>query len=163
MFAALDAKILTQPTLTPGNDHVRGDSAVPRTQWDPSRVSFDVFFQGFSNGEASPGGGSLMRAVLAPYIKREEPEHGFLMVEIGDGSADLYLDDDDMMANHISGRDPWDPLVQGAEAAGWVIMPVGCPTCLTRDDQVRDLPDPLRDAVAVVRSGADLVQVIESA
>jgi hypothetical protein len=126
-------------------------------------VSFDVFFQGFSNGEASPGGGSRMREVLAPYIKRSEPEHDFVVVEIGDGSADVYLDEDDMMANHISGRDPWDLLVQGAKAADWVIMPVGCPTCLTRDDQRHDLPDPLREAVAVVRSGADLLQVVESA
>lgn len=116
-----------------------------------------------SNGEASPGGGSLTRAVLTPYIKREEPEHDFLMVEIGDGYADLYLDDVDMMANHISGRDTLGSPRSGSRGRGLGDHAGGSPTCLTRDDQVRDLPDPLRDAVAVVRSGADLLHVIESA
>jgi hypothetical protein len=126
-------------------------------------VSFDVFFQGFDQGEPVPGGGSRMREVLAPCIKREEPETSFLLIEVGDGDADVYLDDDDMLANHITGRDPWDLLVKGAAAAGWVILPVGCPTCLTHEDQERDLPDGLRERVVIVRSGADLRRVIETA
>jgi hypothetical protein len=51
---------------------------------------------------------------------------------VGDGEADIYLHDAGMMANHIEGRDRWDLLVQGAKAANWVIIPVGCPTCQAR-------------------------------
>ena len=126
-------------------------------------MSFDVFFQGFDKGEPVPGGGSRMRDVLAPCIKREEPGTSFLLIEVGDGDADVYLDDDDMLANHVTGRDPWDLLVKGAAAAGWVILPVGCPTCLTHEDQEHDLPDELRERVVIVRSGADLLRAIETA
>jgi hypothetical protein len=77
------------------------------------RVSFDVFFQGFAHGEPTPGGGDMMRQVLQPYIEREEPEHTFLLVRIGDDAAAIYLDQDHMMANHITGERPWDLLVRG--------------------------------------------------
>jgi hypothetical protein len=126
-------------------------------------VSFDVFFRGFDQGEPVRGGGPRMRDVLATCIKREEPRHTFLEIEVGDGTADVYLNDDGMLANHITGRDPWDLLVKGAAAAGWVILPVGCPTCLTHEDQEHDLPDELREGAVIVRSGADLLGVIETA
>jgi hypothetical protein len=66
--------------------------------------SFDVFFQRFTNGEADPGGGERMRQVLEPFIVREESQSHFALVEYGDGSADVYLDSDGMMANHVSGE-----------------------------------------------------------
>jgi len=104
-----------------------------------------------------------MREVVAPHIRREDERHDLVLIEIGDGSAELYLSDDSMMATHVSGRDPWDVLVQGAKSAGWVIMPVGCPTCLTNDDQAEHLPPELQEEVALVLTGADLLRVIESA
>lgn len=67
-------------------------------------MSFDVFFQRFAHGDAEPGGGELMREVLDPFVVREEPEHSFLLLEYGDGSALVYLDGDGMMANHITGQ-----------------------------------------------------------
>jgi hypothetical protein len=79
--------------------------------------------------------------VLAPFIVSSEPEHRFVHVRYGDGSADVYPNDDDMMANHISGTSPWKVLVEGAKAAGWVILPVGCPTCLTDEAQRSHLPE----------------------
>jgi hypothetical protein len=126
-------------------------------------MSFDVFFQRFVGGEAVPGGGEVMRATLAPYIAREEPEHHFALVEYGDGSADVYLDGDNMMANHITGNEPWHLLVEGARAAEWVIMPVGFPTCITDDGQRADLPDELPADVVLVTNGAELLHVITSA
>jgi hypothetical protein len=102
-------------------------------------VSFDVFFLGFLAGESSERGGAQMREVLAPYIS-EEDEH-FFRVPVGDEEADVYLHDGGMMANHIHGRDPWDLLVLGARAANWVIIPVGCPTCLTQPGQMEELPE----------------------
>lgn len=55
-----------------------------------------------------------MREVLASFIVREEPGHHFVLIEGGDGSADVYLDEDGMMANHITGEDPWQLLVEHA-------------------------------------------------
>jgi hypothetical protein len=123
-------------------------------------MSFDVFFQGFLAGEPSERGGAQMQAVLAPYIIEAAP--AFLRVRKGDGEADIYLGDGGMMANHISGDDPWDLLVQGARAANWVIIPVGCPTCLTQPGQREELPEGLDDDVVVVDTGADLLAVIAS-
>jgi len=123
-------------------------------------VSFDVFFQGFIAGESSERGGSEMRTVLAPYVT--ESHGSFLRVQIGDGEADIYLSDDGMVTNHVSGRDPWDLLVRGAQAANWLILPLDCPTCLTQPGQQEELPEGIDGEVVVVHSGADLRAVIES-
>ncbi len=128
-----------------------------------SAVSFDVFFQRFVDGDALPGGGDRMRAVLEPFVVREKPDYQFLHIGYQDGTADVYLGDDGMMANHISGRDPWDLLVTGARAAEWVIMPVGCAVCITEESQRSHLPPDLDEEVALVLTGADLLSVIESA
>lgn len=83
-------------------------------------------------------------------------------MRVGDGAADVYLHDGGMMANHISGRDPWHLLVQGARAANWVIIPVGCPTCLTQPGQMEELPEGLDSDVVVVETSAHLQAVIDS-
>ena len=126
-------------------------------------MSFDVFFQRFKNGDADEGGGEAMRRVLAPHIVREGPEHDFALIEFGNGSADVYLGASDMMANHVSGDSPWDLLVDGAMAAQWVILPVGCPTCITDEAQRAHLPAGLDEDVVLVKTGADLLAVIRSA
>ena len=123
-------------------------------------MSFDVFFQGFLAGQSSRRGGAQMREVLAPHVV--ERRDTFLHVRFGDGEADVYVDDDAMMAHHVSGQDAWDLLLEGARAANWVIMPVGCPTCLTRPDQREELPAELRADAVVVDTGADLRAVTAS-
>jgi hypothetical protein len=128
--------------------------------WEAPAVSFDVYFQGFRNGGTEPGGGDAMREVLAGYIVREEPEHSFARVEYGDGSADIYLSPDAMKADHVTGNEPWDLLVRGASAAGWVIMPVGCPACITDESDRTHLPDGLDDEAALVTTGDELLRVI---
>ncbi|MDP9904802.1 hypothetical protein [Arthrobacter bambusae] len=125
-------------------------------------MSYDVFLQGFVNGEPVLGGGVQMREVLAPFIVREEPDSRCLLIEYGDGTADVYLADDGMMANHISGEQPWELVVKGAAGAGWVIMPVGCPTCLTEEAQRADLPESIREDAVVTATGADLLRAIRS-
>jgi hypothetical protein len=82
----------------------------------------------------------------------EEPAHHFVLVECGDGSADVYLERDNMMANHITGEDPWELLVKGGRAAGRVILPVGCPTCVA-EAQRNHLPAGLDDDVALLATG----------
>jgi hypothetical protein len=121
-------------------------------------MSLDVFFQGFIAGESSATGSTEMLAVLAPYVR--ERRGTFLHIQVGDGGADLYLNDDGMMANHVSGQDSWDLLVAGAMAANWVILPLGCPTCLTGPGQRDELPEGLDADIARVGSGADLRAMI---
>jgi hypothetical protein len=84
------------------------------------------------------------------------------LIEHGDGTADVYLDDDGMMANHIAGDGPWDLLVEGARAAGWVILPVGCATGITDEAQRSHLPAGLDEDVVLVATGADLLRAIQS-
>lgn len=130
--------------------------------WERLTVSFDVYFQRFRNGDADPQGGEQMRQILQPHIAREDSEQNFALVEYGDGSADVYLDRGGMMANHVSGDHLWDLLVEGARAADWVIMPVGCPTCLTSEAQRTHLPADLQDDVVSIATGDELLLVIRS-
>ena len=125
-------------------------------------MSFDVFFQRFEDGDAAEGGGDEMRQVLAGHIVREEPDRGFALIEIGNGAADVYLDRSSMMANHISGDEPWDLLVEGARAAQWVILPAGCPTCITDESQRAHLPEGLDDEVVLVANGSELRAAVQS-
>lgn len=125
-------------------------------------MSFDVFFQGFVGGDAAAGGGPEMRGVLEPHIVEEEPEHDFVQIRVGAGSADLYLSDDSMMANHVVGDEPWEVLVAGARAAGWVLIPTGCSTCITDEGQRTALPTELQQDVVLIATGADLLAVIRA-
>ena len=77
-------------------------------------------------------------------------------------SAQVYVNDDGIMADHVSGQDPWDLLVQAAPAANWVIMPADSVTCLTDPGRQRELPEELAEDAVVVDSGADLLAVIAS-
>jgi hypothetical protein len=83
-----------------------------------------------------------------------------LHVRFGDGEADLYLSCYGMVANHVSGRDPWQLLVLGAQAADWVVLPLDRPVCLTGPGQRESLPNELGDDVVVVGSGAELLKVV---
>lgn len=125
-------------------------------------VSFDVYFQRFSDDGNTSGGGETMRQCLQPFIVRENPARNFARVEYGDGSVDVYLDDDGMLANHIAGEKPWQLLYEGARAAGWVILPSGRPTCITDEMHRWHLPDGLDTEVAFVSSGEELLEVIRS-
>lgn len=95
-------------------------------------------------------------AVLQPFVSSTQADH-HLLISYGDGTADIYLSDDGMMANHIAGHDPWDLLVEAARAAGWVILPSGCPTCLTDPGQRTHLPEGLDADVVLVLTGTDLL------
>ena len=130
--------------------------------WQGLLVSFDVFFQGFADGDARSGGGERMLEVLRPFIAREDPASSYRQIVYGNGEAGVYLRDGGMMANHVCGTNPWELLVQGAQAARWVILPVGCPTCLTDDGQRNHLPGGLAQGVVMVVTGVDLLRAITS-
>ncbi|MBT2551536.1 hypothetical protein [Arthrobacter sp. ISL-5] len=64
-------------------------------------------FSGSSAVNRSRVAAIAMREALQPFIVRQDPHHRFALIEYGNGSADVYLDSDGMMANHISGEDLW--------------------------------------------------------
>lgn len=67
-----------------------------------------------------------------------------------------------MTVNHVTGSDPWDLLVKGAQAANWVILPLDCPICLTGPGQREELPEELGDDIEYVDSGAELLAILDS-
>jgi hypothetical protein len=137
---------------------------------DSVTVSFDIVLQAFTDGDAAGGDIAALRAVLEPLVRHRD---GYgVQIETADGEADVYgLDDDEerveavaVMVNHASGRALWDVLYDAARAAGLVVMPVGCPVCVTDERQIPHLPPELVDAagVVVVRSGADILAAVEA-
>lgn len=66
------------------------------------------------------------------------------------------------MFNHPSGAAVFDLIYQLAVLSGWVVLPVGCPVCVTDPDRVPALPaDLVADVgVAVIGSGADLLRLV---
>ena len=124
-------------------------------------VSFDVFLQGFCDGESSNTGSAEALAVLEPMVSNRS--EGFLQITTTDGAADCYGADRgsiSMMFNHVEGRAAWDVIHHVASAAGWVVMPVGCGTLLTDAAQRGHLPDGVPDPILLVRSGADILAAI---
>ncbi len=123
-------------------------------------MEIDAYFQGFDEGAEAPGGGARMREVLAPHVVREEPEHDYLRVEVGASGADVYLDEDHMLVNHVEGEPAWELLLQGARAANWVAVAPGGPVCLVDETQRRHLPPEYAEGGAVVTSGAALAAAL---
>lgn len=124
-------------------------------------MAFDIYLQGFIDGEASGTGGESVREVLRPYLRRtsDEPEQ----LEIGpDSRADIYLSEDSLMVSHIEGAAVFDLLLEAARAGRWTIMPIGVPPAVTDVDLLAHLPDGLSDGAVIVETGADLLRLIES-
>lgn len=101
-----------------------------------------------------------MRKVLHPFVKREEPQHNFVAVECRGASADVYFVENSMLVQHVSDQRMWDLLVRGAREADWVILPTGCPPCITAESQRLHLPAELEEDARLVQSGTELLRVI---
>jgi len=127
-------------------------------------VSFDIFLQSFAGGEAAPGDPVAARRVLDPYLAAPPDGNGYAKVRTDDGEADVYgVGSDSLMINHASGTLIWQVVVDVAEAGGYVILPIGVPACLVREEMTGDLPGELRDGAVVVRSGAELLDAVARA
>jgi hypothetical protein len=123
-------------------------------------VSFDVFLQRFGDhrGDARAGARVLEPLLVSP------PSDGYGLVRTTDGEADVYgLGTDSLMFTHASGRQVRQVMVDVAHAAGYAIMPVGCPTCVTRVEHVADLPEEVRSSVVVIQNGDDLLATVTDA
>jgi hypothetical protein len=128
-------------------------------------MSFDVFLQGFRNGDSANGDGAEVRKALDPFIM--ESGETWARVTTADGGAEAYGLDDvstGLMFTHLSGREIWDVVFDVARAGGFVVMPVGCPVGVLDEGDIEDLPASLvEDAGAVVvTTGADLLQLVEN-
>jgi hypothetical protein len=123
-------------------------------------VSFDIFLQRFDDAATD---GSAVMSVLRPLIVDEDDEHRFRRIVTGDGDAEVYGDPaSDLMFTHASGVEVWDVIVDVARAAGWVVMPVGCGTCVVDEAQRAGLPEFVPEPVVTVRSGAELIAAIKA-
>ena len=127
-------------------------------------MSFDVFFQRFAAGGPSAADAGAVEAYLSQMIK----EQSRYCTRIGtiDGEADVYGLDSlatGVMINHASGRAIWDVMFELARIGGYAIMPVGSGTCITEAVDPSDLPAEVPEPITVVRSGRDLLDVVEGA
>jgi hypothetical protein len=132
-------------------------------------MSFDVFVLGFHGGDSVAMPSAAFHDVFGPHIDRTEPQHGYWHVTATDGGeADIYarIDGDtfeSLMFTRFSDGDVLDLLAAFARRSNAVIMPIGCPTCLTTPDQLKHLPDELASQDAIlVANGRDIANVISS-
>lgn len=132
---------------------------------DALGMSFEIFVQGFLDGDAAPGDRAAAVALIRPLLAAPARE-GFGRIVTADGEAGVYsLDDDDagLMINNASGSAVWQLIVEVAREAEWTIMPVGCPPCVTEEKLLGHLPDELREDAIIVTNGADLERTVQNA
>src|SRR5262245_18451139 len=123
-------------------------------------MSFDIFVQAFRHGNRHDVGASAVHDALAPFLVEGK---GGWHLRAGLSSAELYGVENlgtGFMVTHVDGDELWDVLVQVARACDLVIMPVGVATAITRPDQVRHLPEEIREGAELVTSGAELRELI---
>lgn len=127
-------------------------------------MSFEVFLQGF---EPCADG----RRAAEPVLRILEP----LVSDRGDGWCTITTADREtttvygidragsgLMFSRPSGSDVWDVMFDIARAARFVVMPLGCGTCLADDSIRASLPEDIPQPVTLVRSGADILRIVTS-
>ena len=130
-------------------------------------MSFDIHLQAFKDGDAVDREGAAVRQRLLAAAKHYEAESGF--VEIGDdlAPADIYgvppegAPLESLMFSRV-GSNGLDLLVEVAQMADLVVIPMGCPVCIVHGEQRQHLPPELTDAgVELVTTGKALLDVIQ--
>ncbi len=126
-------------------------------------MSYDIYVQGFTRGEAGSLDPAPLRELLWGHLVFEGREA--MRLEFEDGGAEIYGADDPatgFMVTHASGIQVWDFLAEVAVRCGaTVLLPDG--PALVGSPAARDeLPEELtRDAV-VVKTGVEMLAVIAS-
>jgi len=130
-------------------------------------MSFEMFVQGFADGNAAPMPSAAFD-VFRPHVDRTRPEHHFWRLRTPDGSdAVIYADVtpgtfDSLMITRFSAGDPVDLLADFTIPAGAVILAPGGPAMLTAEAQRPQLPDDFQSDAIIVRNGDDIRQAIEN-
>lgn len=125
-----------------------------------------MFLQAFRDGDDTDADAVLLDGLIRPHLASMGEETGCATLTFADGRLDLHgLDDlgSGFMVNHVEGEAAYGFLVDVASQADLAILPVGCPTAVCGDHLLAHLPDELRDDVVVVRTGADLLDLIRTA
>lgn len=122
-------------------------------------MGYEIYFQGFVDGDASGRGGDVVRAILEPHASTTDADGGFLRIELPDGGSDVHLSDGSMMVTHTGGAATWDLLVRAAREADWSVLLLDAPPAITHEQQRAHLPPELADPV-LVTTGADLLRLI---
>lgn len=98
-------------------------------------------------------------------------QYGYSRVRRGIGEADLYAAqpgeslDSLMFSRPAGGTEIFDLIVDVARAGRMVIMPAGCPPCVTDDGGLRTFPDDIAEALGhpvVVTDGSELLELVEN-
>lgn len=127
-------------------------------------MSFDIFLQGFRGGQGDDGDWEAANEVLAPYLVRQDDRFDYALIRTpGGDEADAYgVGGTSLMVSRSTGGKIYDVLYAVASAGRWAVIPVGCPTCVTSEDLLPELPEELRSNAIVVTSGDDIQRVIEA-
>ena len=124
-------------------------------------MAFDIFLQAFRDGGAAEADVEVILSVVGSCIRRRD--EWCTRIETSDGGADIYgLDTSvqSLMINHASGTAVWDLIYDLAQSAGLAVMPVGCPTCVTDNHALSDLPPELASSAIIVSSADELLLVV---
>lgn len=123
-------------------------------------MAFDIFLLAFDKGEPCPIDARVARDILEPVAT--EQDGGFLRIEVGDGTADVFgLGEDDdqkssLMFNHVSGIDPWATIFQVMEACQLAVIAPGSETCVSSAEIGARLPSEFVEWT-IVSSGDELL------
>jgi hypothetical protein len=137
-------------------------------------MSFDVYLQCFRNGERAYFNRDIFEAIFLPdskYVDAYRKDPSFLRVDYPDGSgSDIYCGHDadinHLTFNHGGGTTLFQAMFELAVQTRSVIYWPGETPCavvteeITRSDLPKDFPD--RDIAPAVRSGDDIIKLIET-
>ncbi|MBY8882021.1 hypothetical protein [Actinacidiphila acidipaludis] len=127
-------------------------------------MSYSIYLQRFSHGDAAPMDDGLGHAVLAPYVVSRKPEDGFVRIRANDGGeATVYASQGSIMVDRFAWGAVLDivaELVRDLRAV--ILLPEGVAILSTADDRSH-LPAELQaDAVVIDLSGTAIQSVIEN-
>lgn len=130
-------------------------------------MSYSVFLQCFSGGDAATFDARTIEDLLAPYVAVRDERFGFTQLALSDGgSADVYYSSaggtlDSMMFTRFSSGEILDLIARLALSVDGVVMLQEGTALLTSAAQHQDLPEELRDDTAVIKCGADIQAVFD--
>ena len=124
-------------------------------------MSYDIFLQAFGDGDVVDGDGDAVLRVVAPLIAERDGGWARLVTADGDGEVSgLERPAHGLTFRRCVGRDIWEVVFEVARAGGFVVVPVGRPTCVPRGISAEGLPEALGEHVVSVGSGADILRVV---
>ena len=127
-------------------------------------MSFDLFAQGFLNGEAPDVPVAEVLDLLRPFLIVGPEPDGFCRTRTSDGGeADFYVGRSGFMVNHFAKGETSELIWKAASIHGLVLFGPGTPAMLTNARMLRHLPSTLAAGPplpVLVESGPELERLI---